>query len=116
MTSWPILSVTTFLPLVGALFIMMMGGEDAAVGGHADHVGTGVLALGVQPDSQSAEGQASQSERPCDEGNARGSPHTKMSRAPAVSRRKRGVDITPASRSSTCASVRAIVSTDAEHA
>ena len=59
---------------------------------------------------------ASQSERPCDEGNARGPPHTKMSRAPAVSRRKRGVDITPASRSSTCASVRAIVSTDAEHA
>jgi NADH-quinone oxidoreductase subunit M len=31
MTSWPILSVTTFLPLLGALFIMMMGGDDAAV-------------------------------------------------------------------------------------
>ncbi|HEY2136137.1 MAG TPA: NADH-quinone oxidoreductase subunit M [Xanthobacteraceae bacterium] len=31
MASWPILSVTTFLPLVGALFIMLMGGEDAAV-------------------------------------------------------------------------------------
>ncbi|MGH6769533.1 MAG: NADH-quinone oxidoreductase subunit M [Xanthobacteraceae bacterium] len=27
MLSWPILSVTTFLPLVGALFIMMMGSE-----------------------------------------------------------------------------------------
>jgi NADH-quinone oxidoreductase subunit M len=31
MASWPILSVTTFLPLVGALFIMLMRGEDAAV-------------------------------------------------------------------------------------
>jgi NADH-quinone oxidoreductase subunit M len=31
MANWPVLSVTTFLPLVGALFIMMMGGEDAAV-------------------------------------------------------------------------------------
>jgi NADH-quinone oxidoreductase subunit M len=29
--SWPILSVTIFLPLVGALFIMMLRGEDAAV-------------------------------------------------------------------------------------
>jgi NADH-quinone oxidoreductase subunit M len=27
--SWPILSVTTFLPLVGALFIMMMRGDGA---------------------------------------------------------------------------------------
>jgi NADH-quinone oxidoreductase subunit M len=31
MASWPIVSVTTFLPLVGALFIMLMGGEDEAV-------------------------------------------------------------------------------------
>ena len=31
MASWPILSVTTFLPLVGALFIMLMGGEGEAV-------------------------------------------------------------------------------------
>jgi NADH-quinone oxidoreductase subunit M len=31
MASWPILSVTTFLPLVGALFIMLMRGEDEAV-------------------------------------------------------------------------------------
>jgi NADH-quinone oxidoreductase subunit M len=31
MASWPILSVTTFLPLVGALFIMLLGGEDTAV-------------------------------------------------------------------------------------
>jgi NADH-quinone oxidoreductase subunit M len=30
MLSWPILSVTTFLPLVGVLFIMMMGGETEA--------------------------------------------------------------------------------------
>src|SRR6195256_6389451 len=28
--SWPILSVTTFLPLVGALFIMMMRGDGEA--------------------------------------------------------------------------------------
>jgi NADH-quinone oxidoreductase subunit M len=31
MASWPILSVTTFLPLVGALFIMAMRGDDEAV-------------------------------------------------------------------------------------
>jgi NADH-quinone oxidoreductase subunit M len=31
MASWPILSVTTFLPIVGVLFIMSMRGEDAAV-------------------------------------------------------------------------------------
>src|SRR5690348_5333399 len=31
MASWPILSVTTFLPLVGALFIMLMRGEDEVV-------------------------------------------------------------------------------------
>ena len=30
MMSWPILSVTTFLPLVGALFILMMRGDDEA--------------------------------------------------------------------------------------
>jgi len=30
MASWPILSITTFLPLVGALFIMALNGEDAA--------------------------------------------------------------------------------------
>jgi len=31
MVGWPILSVTTFLPLVGALFILALRGEDAAV-------------------------------------------------------------------------------------
>src|ERR1700686_3686848 len=31
MASWPILSVTTFLPLFGALFIMLMRGEDPSV-------------------------------------------------------------------------------------
>ncbi|MGA8225890.1 MAG: NADH-quinone oxidoreductase subunit M, partial [Xanthobacteraceae bacterium] len=31
MMSWPILSVTVFLPLVGALFIMTLRGDDAAV-------------------------------------------------------------------------------------
>ena len=30
MASWPILSVTTFLPLAGALFIMLIRGEGAA--------------------------------------------------------------------------------------
>ena len=30
MMSWPILSVTTFLPLVGALFIMMMRSDGDA--------------------------------------------------------------------------------------
>src|SRR5205823_11274266 len=44
------------------------------------------------------------------------SPHTKISRAPAVSRRKRGVEMTPASRSSTWSEVNAIVSTEAAHA
>ena len=28
---WPVLSLTTFLPLVGALFIMALGGEDESV-------------------------------------------------------------------------------------
>ena len=44
MTSWPILSVTTFLPLVGALFIMLLvrGDDDAgaaqrALGRAVDH-------------------------------------------------------------------------------
>ncbi|ARQ01626.1 NADH-quinone oxidoreductase subunit M [Pseudorhodoplanes sinuspersici] len=31
MTTWPILSVTTFLPLVGALFIMLLRGDNDAV-------------------------------------------------------------------------------------
>jgi NADH-quinone oxidoreductase subunit M len=35
MASWPILSVTTFLPLLGALFIMMMRGEDPSVARNA---------------------------------------------------------------------------------
>ena len=30
MASWPILSVTTFLPLAGALFIMMMRADGVA--------------------------------------------------------------------------------------
>ena len=30
MTSWPILSVVTFLPLVGALFIVLLRGDDEA--------------------------------------------------------------------------------------
>jgi NADH-quinone oxidoreductase subunit M len=35
MASWPILSVTTFLPLLGALFIMSMRGEDPSVARNA---------------------------------------------------------------------------------
>jgi NADH-quinone oxidoreductase subunit M len=35
MASWPILSVTVFLPLVGALFIMAMRGEDASIASNA---------------------------------------------------------------------------------
>src|SRR5262249_9823394 len=35
MTSWPILSVTTFLPLVGVLFIMALRGDDEAVAKNA---------------------------------------------------------------------------------
>jgi NADH-quinone oxidoreductase subunit M len=31
MASWPILSVTTFLPIVGALFLLFLQGEDEAV-------------------------------------------------------------------------------------
>ncbi len=31
MASWPILSITTFLPLIGALFIAVLRGDDAAV-------------------------------------------------------------------------------------
>jgi NADH-quinone oxidoreductase subunit M len=30
MASWPILSITTFLPIVGVLFIMLLRGDDAA--------------------------------------------------------------------------------------
>ena len=29
--TWPILSLMTFLPLVGALFIMVLRGDDEAV-------------------------------------------------------------------------------------
>jgi NADH-quinone oxidoreductase subunit M len=35
MASWPILSVTIFLPLLGALFIMVMPGEDASIARNA---------------------------------------------------------------------------------
>ena len=35
MTSWPILSVVTFLPLLGALFIMLVRGEEAVVASNA---------------------------------------------------------------------------------
>jgi NADH-quinone oxidoreductase subunit M len=31
MSSWPILSITTFLPVLGVLFIFMLSGDDAAV-------------------------------------------------------------------------------------
>jgi len=35
MASWPILSVTTFLPLLGALIIMLMRTEDPSVNRNA---------------------------------------------------------------------------------
>ena len=35
MASWPILSVTTFLPLLGALLIMFMRAEDPSVNRNA---------------------------------------------------------------------------------
>ena len=35
MTDWPILSLVTFLPLVGALLILLMRGDDAS--GAAQH-------------------------------------------------------------------------------
>ena len=35
MASWPILSVTTFLPLLGALFIMAMRNEDSSIARNA---------------------------------------------------------------------------------
>ncbi|MFC5068331.1 NADH-quinone oxidoreductase subunit M [Flaviflagellibacter deserti] len=38
MTDWPILSVITFLPLVGALFILMLRGESPAVIRNARHI------------------------------------------------------------------------------
>ena len=28
MATWPVLSITTFLPIVGVLFILMLRGED----------------------------------------------------------------------------------------
>ena len=39
MVSWPILSVTTFLPLAGALFIMLMRGDGDAEHRNARWVG-----------------------------------------------------------------------------
>ncbi|HXF88415.1 MAG TPA: NADH-quinone oxidoreductase subunit M [Xanthobacteraceae bacterium] len=49
MASWPILSVTTFLPLVGALFILTLRGEDEAVKRNARWVAlwTTLVTLGV---------------------------------------------------------------------
>src|SRR5258708_4554743 len=40
MASWPILSVTVFLPLLGALFIMAMRGEDPSIARNARWVAT----------------------------------------------------------------------------
>ena len=31
MSSWPILSITTFLPILGVLFIATLSGDDAVV-------------------------------------------------------------------------------------
>jgi len=49
MFSWPILSVTTFLPLVGALFIMLLPGDDAGTKRNARWVAlwTTVITLAI---------------------------------------------------------------------
>ncbi|MFD2235061.1 NADH-quinone oxidoreductase subunit M [Phaeospirillum tilakii] len=38
MTDWPLLTLTTFLPLVGALFLLTIRGEEAVVARNARHV------------------------------------------------------------------------------
>ena len=67
---------------------------------------TVTFALGSLPErstaNRSADG-APQPARPSTTASAATPPHTTTSRAPAVSRRKRGVDITPSSRRSTSA-------------
>ena len=35
---WPILTIVTFLPLFGALFLLMIRGEDEVVAQNARHV------------------------------------------------------------------------------
>jgi NADH-quinone oxidoreductase subunit M len=52
MASWPILSVTTFLPLLGALLIVLMRKEDAAVARNARWIAlwTTVITLAVSLD------------------------------------------------------------------
>ena len=49
MASWPILSVTTFLPLAGVLFILALRGEDEAVKRNARWVAlwTTIVTFGV---------------------------------------------------------------------
>jgi NADH-quinone oxidoreductase subunit M len=53
MSNWPILSLVTFLPLVGAAFIMFIRGDDKVVATNARHValltsiGTFLLSLGI---------------------------------------------------------------------
>src|SRR5690606_35999068 len=38
MIDWPILSLVTFLPLAGALLILVMRGQSAAIDRHAKHI------------------------------------------------------------------------------
>ena len=49
MASWPILSVTTFLPLLGAIFLMALRGEDPAIARNARWVAmwTTLLTLAI---------------------------------------------------------------------
>ncbi|MBF0354063.1 MAG: NADH-quinone oxidoreductase subunit M [Alphaproteobacteria bacterium] len=53
MTDWPLLSLVTFLPLVGAAFIFFIRGDDKVVAANARHValltsvGTFILSLGI---------------------------------------------------------------------
>ena len=41
MSHWPLLSLVTFLPLVGAAFIMMVRGDEAVVARNARNIALG---------------------------------------------------------------------------
>ena len=36
--TWPLLTIITFLPMIGVLFLLMIRGDDEMVGGNARHV------------------------------------------------------------------------------
>ena len=49
MTDWPILSTVTFLPLLGAAFILLIRGDEATIARNSRHVAlwTSVVAFGI---------------------------------------------------------------------